>query len=204
MQASERLDGWLRVWGDTKLEAMAAISQKGWTTCDVVEIATIDGYWDALAESSLVGALDCPILLTNSSELSFQTSREIRRLGAKRAYLCGGPRAISYEVDGQIKSLGCSDVRRVYGEHQQQTAIAIADLVMQMKPSASVIIATSKSFHDALSIAPYAYANSIPVLICNDGSNTLPTEAVSFLQVKAFGSSLIMGGSLAVANGVDA
>lgn len=200
---AERLNGWSRIWGDTKLDTMAAISQKGWSTCDVVVIATIKGYWDALAASSLAGALNCPILLTSSTELSPQTAQEIKRLGAKRAYLCGGPRAISASVDSQIKSIGCGDVRRVYGEHQQQTSVAIAELVMQLKPSSSFIVATSKSFHDALSIAPYAYAYSVPVLICNDGSNILPSESERFIKRSPFDSALVLGGHLAVATSVD-
>lgn len=200
---SNSVQGWKRLWGQTALDTMVAISKTGWTKSDVVVIATTKGHWDALAASPLAGVLDCPILLTNSSELSPQTKNEIKRLGARKAYVCGGPVAIASRVDGQLRAIGCSDVQRVYGAHQQETAVEIAKLVMRIKPSSSCIVVTSKSFHDALSIGPYAYAKGVPIVTCNDGSNTLPKDAAAFIRNNKLGSGLIVGGPVAVNSSVD-
>lgn len=121
-----KASGWNRLWGAIGLDTMEAISRRGWNSSEWVVIATDREHYDALAANSLAGVLRCPVLLTNPNSLSDQTKREIQRLGAKRAYICGGPNAVSRNVDGQIRAIGCGDVRRVYGAHQQETAMEIA------------------------------------------------------------------------------
>lgn len=153
-----KASGWNRLWGAIGLDTMEAISRRGWNSSEWVVIATDREHYDALAANSLAGVLRCPVLLTNPNSLSDQTKREIQRLGAKRAYICGGPNAVSRNVDGQIRAIGCGDVRRVYGAHQQETAMEIAKLVLSMQSNKTCIIATSTTYHDALSIAPYAYS----------------------------------------------
>ena len=127
-----KASGWNRLWGAIGLDTMEAISRCGWNSSEWVVIATDREHYDALAANSLAGVLRCPVLLTNPNSLSDQTRREIQRLGAKRAYICGGPNAVSRNVDGQIRAIGCGDVRRVYGAHQQETAMEIAKLVLSM------------------------------------------------------------------------
>lgn len=50
---------------------------------------------DALAGASLAKAKNVLILLTNSSSLYSPTSDEIKRLGAKKAYIIGGEGVVS-------------------------------------------------------------------------------------------------------------
>ena len=195
--------GWSRVYGQNQLDTMSEVSKTGWSKSDTVVIATDATYWDALAANSLAGALNCPVLLTSKNTLSSQTRAEIQRLGAKKAYVCGGPIAIASGVDQQIRAAGCAEVVRVYGQDQQGTSLKIAELVMQLKPSSSVIVATSRTFQDALSIAPYSYANSIPVLICQSGSNRLTNDELAFLSQKKITSALIVGGPIAVSSSVE-
>lgn len=197
------LSGWSRVYGQNQLDTMREVSKTGWSKSDTVVIATDATYWDALSANSLAGALNCPVLLTSKNTLSSQTRAEIQRLGAKKAYVCGGPIAIASGVDQQIRAAGCAEVVRVYGQDQQGTSLKIAELVMQLKPSSSVIVATSRTFQDALSIAPYSYANSIPVLICQSGSNRLTNDELAFLSQKKITSALIVGGPIAVSSSVE-
>lgn len=120
---------------------MQAISKTGWSSSNSVVIATDSAYWDALSASSLAGSLDCPVLLTYPDSLASQTAAEIKRLGAKTAYICGGPLAISTTVDARIQALGCTNVVRVYGQDHQGTSRAIADKV-QANDLSTCIIAT--------------------------------------------------------------
>lgn len=195
--------GWRRVFGQDQLDTMQAISQTGWAASDTVVIATDATYWDALAANSLAGVFKCPVLLTSKNALSPQARREIQRLGAKKAYICGGPIAISSKVDREVKAAGCMDVERVYGADQQQTSIAIAKLVLGLKPSSSVVVATSDTFQDALSIAPYSYSNAVPVLICESGSDVLPAEALELISDSGISSGVIVGGPVAVSSEND-
>lgn len=200
--AQRSVSGWGRVYGQHHFDTMSKVSQTGWSASENVVIATDANFWDALAANSLAGALKAPVLLTSKGSLSRQTLDEIRRLGAKTAYVCGGPIAISSHVDDQIRSAGCS-VRRVYGQDQQGTSLKIAELVHSMRPVSGVIVATSRTFQDALSSAPYSYANGVPVLICNSGSNVLSGEILSFVRSVKPSFAMIAGGPIAVSSSVE-
>lgn len=200
--AQRSVSGWGRVYGQHHFDTMSKVSQTGWSASENVVIATDANFWDALAANSLAGALKAPVLLTSKGSLSRQTLDEIRRLGAKTAYVCGGPIAISSHVDDQIRSAGCS-VRRVYGQDQQGTSLKIAELVHSMRPVSGVIVATSRTFQDALSSAPYSYANGVPVLICNSGSNVLSGDILSFVRSVKPSFAMIAGGPIAVSSSVE-
>ena len=195
-----KASGWNRLWGAIGLDTMEAISRRGWNSSEWVVIATDCEHYDALAANSLAGVLRCPVLLTNPNSLSDQTKREIQRLGAKRAYICGGPNAVSRNVDGQIRAIGCGDVRRVYGAHQQETAMEIAKLVLSMQSNKTCIIATSTTYHDALSIAPYAYSFGVPIITCTNGGNVIPEFSKSLLAASGMGNAVIVGGERAVSS----
>lgn len=197
-----KASGWNRLWGAIGLDTMEAISRRGWNSSEWVVIATDREHYDALAANSLAGVLRCPVLLTNPNSLSDQTRREIQRLGAKRAYICGGPNAVSRNVDGQIRAIGCGDVRRVYGAHQQETAMEIAKLVLSMQSNKTCIIATSTTYHDALSIAPYAYSFGVPIITCTNGGNVIPEFSKSLLAASGMSNAVIVGGERAVSSSV--
>lgn len=196
------VSGWSRLYGQHHFDTMSKVSQTGWTSSENVVIATDANFWDALAANSLAGALKAPVLLTSKGSLSRQTLEEIRRLGAKTAYVCGGPIAISSHVDDQIRSAGCA-VRRVYGQDQQGTSLKIAELVHSIRPVSGVIIATSRTFQDALSSAPYSYANGVPVLICNSGSNALSEDILAFIRAAKPSFAMVAGGPIAVSSSVE-
>lgn len=195
-----KASGWNRLWGAIGLDTMEAISRCGWNSSEWVVIATDREHYDALAANSLAGVLRCPVLLTNPNSLSDQARREIQRLGAKRAYICGGPNAVSRNVDGQIRAIGCGDVRRVYGAHQQETAMEIAKLVLSMQSNKTCIIATSTTYHDALSIAPYAYSFGVPIITCTNGGNVIPAFSKSLLAASGMSTAVIVGGERAVSS----
>ena len=182
---------------------MQAISKAGWSQSDTVVIATDATYWDALAASSLAGAYDCPILLTQNGSLSSQAKAEIKRLGAKTAYICGGPIAIASNVDNEVRAAGANPVR-VYGQDQQGTARAIAERVKSVASSDTCIIATSWKFQDALSVFPYAYAKHAPILfLCESGSNALSSATLAAIKAGGYKRAIVVGGPIAVSADVD-
>lgn len=193
---------WSRLYGQDQFDTMQVISKTGWSKSDAVVIATDATYWDALAASSLAGAYNAPILLTQNGSLSRQAEAEIKRLGAKTAYICGGPIAISSHVDEQVKAAGAQPVR-VYGQDQQGTARAIAERVRGVAKSDTCIIATSWKFQDALSISPYAYAKRAPIFLCESGSNTLSQATLNSIKAGGYKRAIIVGGPIAVDGGVD-
>lgn len=197
-------DAWSRIYGQHHLDTMALISKTGWSSSSSVVIATEGTYWDALTASALAGIYNCPILLTTSNALSAQTKSEIARLGAKTAYVVGGPIAIASSVDSQIKAAGCTKVERVYGQDQQGTARAIAERVVASSGKSDLcIIATSYTFQDSLSISPYAFWAKAPIYLCESGSNELSTDTLNAIKSAGFKKALIVGGPIAVSSNVE-
>lgn len=194
--------GWLRLFGQHHFDTMASISQAGFTSSEAVIIATQETYWDALAAASLAGAKNAPILLTNKSSLPSQTASEIKRLGAKTAYVMGGPIAIASSVDDQIKAAGCTTVTRVYGQDQQGTARKIADALGTSR-SKTCIIATSNGFQDALSAGPYAYAKKAPIFLTEASGNVLSSETLAAIKSGGYTRVVIAGGPIAVSSSVE-
>ena len=195
---------WKRVYGARHLETMQAVASQGWTSCETVVVATNASFHDALAASALAGACGCPVLITNPWSLAEQTASEVRRLGAKKAYVIGGSAAINSVVDSQLQSCGCSSVERVSGSNGQDTAVKIARKVKSIGTiSSTCIIATAETFQDALSISPYSYWAKAPIFLCNFGSNRLSEATLAAIKELGFTNAAIVGGPAAVNSAVE-
>ncbi|MBP3866701.1 MAG: cell wall-binding repeat-containing protein, partial [Eggerthellaceae bacterium] len=193
---------WTRLYGDNALDTMAEISKKGFSSSDVAVVATMSGYWDALAASSLAGAYKAPILLTDGATLSSQTSAELDRLKAKNVFIVGGTMAVSDKVAKQLKAKGLT-VKRLSGDTAVETATEVADYVKGLgKTGNRCIVATIDSYHDALAIAPYAYANGAPIFLTNFGGKSISSGTVKAIKAGGYANATIVGGTLAVSNAV--
>ena len=114
-----------RYAGQSALDTMQQVAEQGFGQSDVVVVASADGYWDALAASALAGAFDAPVLLTSSGSLSQQTEAAVRELGAKHAFVVGGPMSVSEGAFDALDKL-VGTVVRVSGENARETATAVA------------------------------------------------------------------------------
>lgn len=183
---------WTRLWGDTRYDTMNAISGAGWSSSAMAVVASGTNFPDALAASSLAGAKDCPILLTDPSALSAQTRSELQRLGAGTVYIVGGTAAVSANTENQIRALGCNVVR-LAGSARQETATKVAQELGGAR-SDTCIIATGKSFADALSISPYSYAKRAPIYL-TENNGTLSAATLSAIQAQGYSRAIIVGGT---------
>lgn len=192
-----------RLAGPIALDTMSAITTKGFAdgSCQTVILATLGGYWDALTASALAGLTQAPVLLTDHDSLSSQTASEITRLGAKEVLMVGGAAAISNDVVRQIEALGAVKVKRYAGSVATQTAVEIFKASKDWGNIA--IVATSKSYHDALSIAPYAYTKNAPIFLVEADSGVLSSESLSALLSGGFKQVCIVGGEAAVSGSVE-
>ncbi|MBR3235623.1 MAG: cell wall-binding repeat-containing protein [Atopobiaceae bacterium] len=191
---------WQRYWGDTALDTAKAVVEaddgrvfeqgRG----GAVLIATMDGYWDALAAAGLAGTLDAPVLITNKKSLSAQTMEEIVRLAPERALIMGGKGAVSDEVMAQVKAL-VPNTERVWGESATDTAVEIYRAGTGWSDTA--IIATSSGYWDALSVAPYAWWGHAPIFL-TDAKGKLGNAALAAIRDGGFKRAVIVGGTAAV------
>lgn len=194
---------WVRLYGQNHLDTMRAISMAGWKSVDTVVVATNASYHDSLAASALAGACGSPIIITNASSLPPQAEGEIKRLSPRSAIVVGGSSSVSDGVVTQIKVLGCSTVERIWGQDAPGTARAVAKKMREFgKTRRTCIVATSATFHDALSISPFAYWSGSPILLC-DSDNCLSAESLNIIREGGYSEIIIVGGRMSVAQSVE-
>ncbi|NPD31829.1 cell wall-binding repeat-containing protein [Eggerthellaceae bacterium zg-997] len=188
---------WSRVGGKNALWTMAMISRNtaGFTeTSGTVVLATMEGYWDALSASSLAGLEEAPVVLTDKNELSFQARAELARLQPTKVLIMGGTAAISQKVEDEVRACIDGQIDRVAGANAEETARKAAELSAR---SGRAIVATAGSFHDALSIAPYAYATKSPIFLTNSQGRLTP-ESLSVMDRLGIAEVIVVGGDAAV------
>ena len=122
---------WVRldVAGTDRIETAVAASKLAFPNrASTVVIATASNWPDALGGAALAGALDAPLLLTETARLSSATAAEIIRLGATRAIILGGRGAVSPAAEKELATkLGGADrVRRIEGINRFETSRRIA------------------------------------------------------------------------------
>lgn len=178
-----------RLAGPQAYQTSAVVSKEAFDSADTVVIARDDDFADAMSAAGLAGELHAPILLTKTDALAPETAAEVERLHAKTAYIVGGENAVSPVVDQALKGRGLS-VQRVWGQNSWDTAAASAQLLMDMKADAeessdAVVVATSNTFEDALSMSSFAYAHKAPILTTMEGGSAadrpLPEAARALL-----------------------
>jgi len=183
-----------RFSGKDRYATSLAISKNGWTTANSVIIATGDSFPDALCAAPLSKKKDAPIILTEKQALSSDTIDEIVRLQAKEAYIVGGIGVVSDNVEKQLKALGLV-TERYAGLNRYETSVKVAE---QIGTDKGVVISTGANFPDALSIAPIAAMEGMPILLSD--TNTLPAEVENLVKTKFIPKSYLVGGTGVLSN----
>ena len=140
-------------------------------------IARGDAFPDGLAASYLAGVEDAPILLTAPSILPAATLDALDQLTTRRAIIVGGRTAIDQSVEEALEDrLGEDHVERIDGSDRFQTAAFIFNRVGVLgrlpdltgdtdRQLRTAVVASGRSFPDALAAGPLAAAASVPILL---------------------------------------
>ncbi len=186
----------VRLAGPNRVLTAAKLSEAAYKQSWGVVIARADAYADALAAAPLAAQRGMPLLLTFPDRLDDSVVREVRRVGATKALIVGGPSAVSPQVERQLRGLGL-DVRRIAGSDRFDTARAVASV---MPATDEVFVAQgvsdnpSQGWPDALSASALASASSAPLLL-------VPTDGVpapTLQELKRHKTATIVGGTRAV------
>ena len=173
---------WPRIGGGNRFGTAVALSTTGWPAgAKTVLLATGRNWPDALSSAPLSHKLDAPLLLTEPSVLPTETADELARLAPSSIVILGGTDAVPSEVASaaaQAAGIDATAVRRIAGVTRYDTAALVAREV-GVPGSGRVVVVTGQNPADAVSIAPYAGRNSMPILLTDPSS--LPTAAASFL-----------------------
>jgi putative cell wall-binding protein len=193
---------WKRLDGANRYHTASLIVSEAFETSQCAVIATGVSYPDALCAASLAGARDCPLLLTDPNALSAETEAQVKRLGVKQAYVVGGAVAVGPSVESRLKDLGVA-VTRINGSDRYATGVEVLKAVRQARATSdTVIVATGQNFPDALSIGPWAYATSSPVVLANGQGLLNEDEVRAIREASSIRRILLVGGSAVVSDDV--
>ncbi len=193
-----------RIDDEGPVERAAALSSAVFTSAETVVLARADEYPDALAGTALAEEVDGPILLTPSDGLAPELADELRRLGARSAYLLGGTAALGDAVAEQLRGLDI-EPRRLAGPERFATAAAVLDEVVDLGgpvEEAVVALGGGRSDHDdyvdALAAGGLAGTARAPVLLVGPHELPEPTRDALSRHLPRGAQLILAGGAEAV------
>jgi putative cell wall-binding protein len=185
-----------RIAGNNRYSTAVEISKSGWQTSNTAIVATGENFPDALCAAPLAKQLDAPILLTEKNTLNANTSLELTRLKVNKVHIIGGPGVVSDAVKKQIESKGII-CERIFGNNRYATSIEVAK---HLNVANKIVVATGDNFPDALSIAPIAAKNGMPIIL-TDKTN-IPEVVKTYINSKNITKSYIIGGTGVITDNV--
>lgn len=197
-----------RIEGDDRYATAVAIAKKGYTTADVVYVATGANYPDALSAAPAAVAEDGPLLLTPSDHLPASVLTAIKTLNPKEIVVVGGKAAVSPSVEAALAAIPVTStpselpkVHRIAGADRFATARAVVDRAFTSATTAYV--ATGNNFPDALSAAAAAGSIGAPVILVNGPQPAIDNETSTLLDKLGVTTTVIAGGPSAVSTGIQ-
>lgn len=153
--------------GKNRFETAAMISDKiDYSTAIIVNGQSLA---DGLSSSGLSGAINAPILLTDTNSLPDSTLEKLTN--ANKIYLVGGEGVISSNIESKLKNLG-KTVVRLGGKNRFLTSYSVADEINRIKGISELYYVNGfQGEADAMSIAPVAAKSGNPVIL-TDGKTT--------------------------------
>ena len=194
--------------GETQFDTSAAQALKAFPDgCSTVIVASGTAPIDALAASSLAGALDCPILLTSKSKLPQSASEAIGALGCTHAIIVGGEAVVAKKVESALSSAmgGKGSVERLAGTSQYDTQLEIFKYgrTNGFWDGVDTVIAVSgmpQSMADGLSVSPAAYKLKAPVFLVDSKGNLDPQAIKVLADDPSFKRAVLVGGTAVVSD----
>lgn len=164
-----------RLMGNDRYLTAIEVSKEGWPEgADTVILTNGEDFPDALSAAPLAKKYNAPILLTSAQRLQTDTASELKRLKAKKILLVGGEGVISTEVVKQLNLMGIATTR-LAGLNRYDTALAVAQ---QVGMGQGVFVLGGETFQDALSTAPIAAAQGMPILLVPADDLTVNQKSV--------------------------
>ena len=165
---------WSRLAGQMRYNTMQEIVSAGWESSDWAVVATGANFPDALGAAALAGLYQCPIVLVPADVKGEDDQKsldiglaELERMGVENVMFLGGKLAVSDAVAGQVGRV-VSHTERVAGADRYDTSKAAYQRFRQASSGYdTIIVANGVDYAEALSIAPYAYAKGVPMVLAH-------------------------------------
>ena len=183
-----------RTAGADRIQTAVEVSKKYYNTAETVILANYEQFADSLSASALSKALKAPILLVQKDQLDSVVAQEIKRLGAKNVIVIGGEKS----VDKTKIGLSQYNVRTIAGANRYETSAKIAQEVIKLTGTKKAVIASGEVFADALTVAPLANKNNMPILLVQPNNIPKATQEV----LKQMEEVLVVGGEKTISKEV--
>ena len=183
-----------RVAGADRINTAVEVSKKYYKSAETVIIANSEKFADSLSASALSKALKAPILLVKKDQLDSVVAQEIKRLGAKNVVVIGGEQS----VDEAKNSLSKYNVQTIAGSDRYETSAKIAQEIIKRTGTTQAVIASGETFADALTVAPLANKNNMPILLVQPNNIPKATQEV----LKQIKNAIIVGGEKTISKEV--
>ena len=184
-----------RVAGADRINTAVEVSKKYYESAETVIIANYEQFADSLSASALSKALKAPILLVKKDQLDSVVAQEIKRLGAKNVIVIGGEKSVDKTKD----SLSQYNVRTIAGSDRYETSAKIAQEIIKLTGTKKAVIASGEVFADALTVAPLANKNNMPILLVQPNNIPKATQEV----LKQIEEVIIVGGEKTISKEVE-
>ena len=184
-----------RVAGADRIQTSVEVSKKYYKSADTVIVANYEQFADSLSASALSKALKAPILLVKKDQLDSVVAQEIKRLGAKNVVVIGGEKS----VDKTKESLSKYNLQTIAGSDRYETSAKIAQEIIKLTGTKKAVIASGEVFADALTVAPLANKNNMPILLVQPNNIPKATQEV----LKQIEEVIIVGGEKTISKEVE-
>ncbi|MCC2716692.1 leucine-rich repeat protein [Finegoldia magna] len=184
-----------RVAGADRIQTSVEVSKKYYESAETVIIANYEQFADSLSASALSKALKAPILLVKKDQLDSVVAQEIKRLGAKNVIVIGGEKS----VDKAKNSLSKYNLQTIAGSDRYETSAKIAQEIIKVTGTKKAVIASGEVFADALTVAPLANKNNMPILLVQPNNIPKATQEV----LKQIEEVIIVGGEKTISKEVE-
>ena len=192
---AERQKTTTRVAGSDRIQTSVEVSKKYYESADTVIIANYEQFADSLSASALSKALKAPILLVKKDQLDSVVAQEIKRLGAKNVIVIGGEKSVDKIKD----SLSKYNLQTIAGSDRYETSAKIAQEIIKLTGTKKAVIASGEVFADALTVAPLANKNNMPILLVQPNNIPKATQEV----LKQIEEVIIVGGEKTISKEVE-
>lgn len=175
-----------RLAGPTRVETAVAISRERPSAATVIVVPE-GSHAEALVAAPLAGLVEGPVLLSARDRLSDDVAEEVRRLGARNAYVIGRVDQLAERVEDDLRDAGVRDLARLAEPDPFALSAAMAREIASYDPDRRfprVLLALGehadehRAWPDALSAGALAAALQVPVLLTRGGELPEPVRAV--------------------------
>ncbi|NEN04581.1 hypothetical protein G3T36_01720 [Diaminobutyricibacter tongyongensis] len=192
--------GVTRLSGQSRYETAVAVSQRYSPGVSVAFVATGADFPDALSAAAAAAQLGGPLLLTQPTQVPASVTTELGRLKPQRIYVVGGTGVVSAGVATALSRI--APTQRLAGADRYATADAIIRTAFASADHA--IIATGRSFPDALAATGAAGARHAPIILVDGTQPTVSKTTLDRLATIGATTISIAGGASVVSSGIQA